>query len=75
MSLPYENATSGDKAIGEMQKILRGREEEAAREAAMTPAEKEARRKSRQFLTMTIGLMIGMTSNAGVTSLPRPKGD
>lgn len=24
MSLPYENATSGDKAIGEMQKILRG---------------------------------------------------
>lgn len=23
MSLPYENATSGDKAIGEMQKILR----------------------------------------------------
>ena len=24
MSLPYENSTSGDKAIGEMQKILRG---------------------------------------------------
>lgn len=24
MSLPYENATSGDKAIGDMQKILRG---------------------------------------------------
>ncbi|MFL1404234.1 hypothetical protein ACJO2E_02675 [Marinobacter sp. M1N3S26] len=24
MSLPYENATSGDKALGEIQKILRG---------------------------------------------------
>ena len=24
MTLPYENATSGDKAVGEMQKILRG---------------------------------------------------
>lgn len=24
MSLPYENATSGEKALGEMQKLLRG---------------------------------------------------
>ena len=43
---------------------LRRREEDAAREAAMTPAEKEARRRARQFLTMTTGLMIGMPSNA-----------
>lgn len=39
---------------------LRRREEEAAREAAMTPEEKEARRKARQFLAMTAGMVTGL---------------
>jgi len=38
--------------------------ERIEREAAMTPAQKEARRKARTFLTMTSGLIAGMTSNA-----------
>lgn len=45
---------------------LRLREEEAAREAAMTPEEKEARRKALEFLTMTTALMVGMTANAEI---------
>ena len=48
---------------GEARRIaeeLRRREEEAAREAAMTPEEKEARRKARQFLAMTAGMVTGL---------------
>lgn len=43
---------------------LRVRDEEVAREAAMTPQEKETRRKTREYLAMTTALVLGMTANA-----------